>query len=60
MIRNASVYGHALPHHIDLQVRIAITSSFSSVLVGMGAAGNRSRVNEIFLVALFEMSAILL
>ena len=47
------------PHPADLQVKIKITPSFSSVLIRKGDAEIRSGVNEIFLVALFEMSTFL-
>ena len=47
------------PHPVDLQVKIDITPSFSSVLISRGDAEIRSRVNEIFLVALFEISTFL-
>ena len=46
-------------HPVDLQVKIKITPSFSSVLRSKGDAEIRSRVNEIFLVALFEISTFL-
>ena len=46
-------------HPVDLQVKIKITPSFSSVLRSRGDAEIRSRVNEIFLVALFEISTFL-
>ena len=46
-------------HPVHLQVKIKITPSFSSVLVSRGDAETRSRVNEIFLVALFEISTFL-
>ena len=46
-------------HPVDLQVKIKITPSFSSVLISRGDAEIRSRVNEIFLVALFEISTFL-
>ena len=36
-------------------VKIKITPSFSTVLISRGDAEIRSRVNEIFLVALFEI-----
>ena len=47
------------PHPVDLQVKIDITPSFSSVLISRGDAEIRSGVNEIFLVALFKKSTFL-
>ena len=47
------------PHPVDLQVKIDITPSFSSVLISRGGAEIRSRVNKMFLVALFEISTFL-
>ena len=46
-------------HPVDLQVKIKITLCFSSVLVSRGDTEIRSRVNETFLVALFEKSTFL-
>ena len=46
-------------HPVDLRVKIKITPSFSSVLVSRGDTEIRYRVNEIFLVALFEISTFL-
>ena len=46
-------------HPVDLQAKIMITPSFTSVLVSRGDAEIRPRVNEIFLVALFEKSTFL-
>ena len=51
--------GQCTTHPVDLQVKIKITPSFSSVLISRGDAEIRSRVNEIFLVALFEISTFL-
>ena len=50
---------YLIPYPVELQVKINITPSFSWVLVSRGDAEIRSRVNEIFLVALFEISTFL-